>query len=599
MGKNSNRNDRARWQWWMVFVGAPISITLGTIGYWLSNGSIPNAAAWGDAFYRALQLLFMRMSPVETIHWTLEVARWLAALLFGLAAVLTIIGIFREEMKQIRLQIPWPRHVVILGVGPKTTRLVQCFRKQGRRVVVVSPAADAEGVAECCGRGVTLVSGVLAEPSTLIKARVYWASHVVALSDEDCTNLAVVEETRKLIMNRVPIGSGRFPVKCFAHLSDVDARTSLQASMAFGRDSRVEIRFFDLFDAAARRLLLDPKQMPLDHGGVGKDDVRQVQLVILGFGRMGRTVALRAAQHGHFANLKPLRISVVDRHAERRRQALLFRYPNFDKTCEIEFHEMQIESLAARQLLEKWCEDKSKVVSIAACFDRDSLALEVALRMKAKLDELHVPLFVRMANHAGFAALLQGGVAEPVSMVHAFGMIEDCCTDEYLEDPRNEKVAQSIHEDHRREKIADIEGRGGAPGKDISTRDRTELDDGLKDSNRQQADHIDIKLRVLGLERADIAKDPRPAVERIDEIELLAKMEHNRWNAERWLQGWTLGPSNKPKKITPYLVPWADLPDDIKLYDRNAVRIIPDILRTVGEKVCAAATTMRAGHPNR
>jgi hypothetical protein len=40
------------------------------------------------------------------------------------------------------------------------------------------------------------------------------------------------------------------------------------------------------------------------------------------------------------------------------------------------------------------------------------------------------------------------------------------------------------------------------------------------------------------------------------EIEQLAIIEHNRWNAERWLAGWMLGEKNIKKKISPYLVPW-------------------------------------------
>lgn len=587
MGSKKNHSERPRWQWWLVFIGAPVAIVLGTVGFWFSSGSIPGLSAWLDAFYRALQLLLMRMSPVSKMHWTLEIARWLAALLFGLAAVLTFLRFFRDELRQIRLQIPWPRHVVILGFGPKTTQLIQCFRRQKRRVVVVAPANEA-GCAELCrANGATLVTGELAEPETLAKARICRASHVVALSPDDSTNMAIAVASRKLILKKADCCKKPRAVKCFVHLSDVDTRASLQTSGAFGRDARCEIRFFDLFDAAVRELMMDPKQMPLDPGGVGEHDPRQVHLVILGFGRMGRTVALRAAQLGHFANRKPLRISVIDQQADRRKQALLFRYPDFAKTCEIEFHQLEMESLPARQLLETWCADRSKAVSIVSCFDRDALALEVALRMKARVQEFHVPMFVRMSSQAGFAGVLQGGSADSTSLVQPFGMIENCCSDEFLENKRNEDLAQAIHEDYRVERIADIQRKGEDPAKDISTRPWAELDDGLKDSNRQQADHIDIKLHALGMERID-NDDPRAAIERLEpgQIELLAEMEHSRWNAERWLQGWTLGPGDKPKKVTPYLVPWAELPEDIKKYDRNTVSKIPAFLKIINQKVC-------------
>ena len=54
---------------------------------------------------------------------------------------------------------------------------------------------------------------------------------------------------------------------------------------------------------------------------------RTVHIVLLGFGRMGRSVAVRAAKIGHFANGRLLRITVVDRQAELQRERLLFVFP--------------------------------------------------------------------------------------------------------------------------------------------------------------------------------------------------------------------------------------------------------------------------------
>jgi len=590
MSKNWDHNEKTGWEFWLVFILAPTAILLGTIGYWISTGSTPGINAWLDAFYRSLQLLLFRMTPVDSIHWTLDLARWLAATVFGLATVLAFIGIFQNELRQFRLQLPWPRHVVILGLGPMTLQLVQCYRRHGKRVVVVAPTFAGKSGDVCRANGSTLIIGEPTDPSTLLKARVSNASHVIVLTQEDSKNIAIADEIRKLIPKREgPCNCTSKPlVKCFVHLSDVDARTSLMSSPAFGGACRSPIRFFDLFDAAARKLLLDAAQMPLDHGGITKADPRQVHLVILGFGRMGQTIALRAAQLGHFANGKPLRISVIDQQAEQRKQALLFRYPNFEKTCQIEFHAIDMESLPARQRVETWSEDTTAAVSIVICFDQDELAMEVALRMKDKLEKLQIPMFVRMSSKSGFASVLQGDTASRPSYVHPFGMLEDCCTHDVLEDALNEELAKAIHENYRIEKTESLRRKKMNPDTDISTRIWIELDDGLKDSNLQQASHIDIKLHAIGLERVMTEKDPRPPVERFgpEEVELLAEMEHNRWNAERWLQGWTLGPIDKPNKVTPYLVPWKQLENDIQEFDRQTVRKIPDFLHTVNQKVC-------------
>jgi len=71
-----------------------------------------------------------------------------------------------------------------------------------------------------------------------------------------------------------------------------------------------------------------------------------------------------------------------------------------------------------------------------------------------------------------------------------------------------------------------------------------------------------------------------------DLIERMSEAEHGRWNAERLHQGWRHGVKKDVKrKISPYLVPWVDLPDEIKDYDRSAVRNWPEILAKAGWKV--------------
>ena len=111
-----------------------------------------------------------------------------------------------------------------------------------------------------------------------------------------------------------------------------------------------------------------------------------------------------------------------------------------------------------------------------------------------------------------------------------------------------------------------------------------ELSEDLRESNRQQADDITAKLRAIGCE-------PRPAAEREPaafvftqvEVEKLAEMEHERWVAERRAAGWMAGPErDTERKITPYLVPYAELPEEVKEWDRQAVRAIPEVLAATG-----------------
>ena len=66
----------------------------------------------------------------------------------------------------------------------------------------------------------------------------------------------------------------------------------------------------------------------------------------------------------------------------------------------------------------------------------------------------------------------------------------------------------------------------------------------------------------------------------------LAELEHLRWIEERFAEGWKFGPmKNKDQKITPWLIPYDQLPEEMKEFDRDPVRNIPALLARIDLKV--------------
>ena len=64
---------------------------------------------------------------------------------------------------------------------------------------------------------------------------------------------------------------------------------------------------------------------------------------------------------------------------------------------------------------------------------------------------------------------------------------------------------------------------------------------------------------------------------------MLAKLEHDRWEAERRADGWVYGPTrDAASKRSPYLVPWEELSEDVRDLDRDAVGAIPRLLDDAG-----------------
>jgi len=68
--------------------------------------------------------------------------------------------------------------------------------------------------------------------------------------------------------------------------------------------------------------------------------------------------------------------------------------------------------------------------------------------------------------------------------------------------------------------------------------------------------------------------------------ERLAENAHDHWAAQRTRDGWTHGPARDDAvKTHPCLVPYADLPESEKEYDRKAVMETLEAIVSVGYRI--------------
>jgi len=114
-----------------------------------------------------------------------------------------------------------------------------------------------------------------------------------------------------------------------------------------------------------------------------------------------------------------------------------------------------------------------------------------------------------------------------------------------------------------------------------------ELAENLKESNRHQAQHILSKLAATGYAVREMKNRAiSPITFTSEEVEQMAEMEHARWMLERLLDGWKLGAKRDvSRKTSPYLVDWSKLPEEVKEWDRETVRKIPDFLAEAGFEI--------------
>jgi len=141
-----------------------------------------------------------------------------------------------------------------------------------------------------------------------------------------------------------------------------------------------------------------------------------------------------------------------------------------------------------------------------------------------------------------------------------------------------EKLAITIHELYNQKQLEHY------PDKLLAYPRFSDLPDSLKYSNLRQARCIADKVEFMGWEmlpKGNKGKIIRKIPD--DIVETLAIIEHEEWVEERLTSGWIYGKEkDSEKKVSPYLIPFDELTEEIKDYDRDAIRNIPVLLELIG-----------------
>jgi hypothetical protein len=192
---------------------------------------------------------------------------------------------------------------------------------------------------------------------------------------------------------------------------------------------------------------------------------------------------------------------------------------------------------------------------------------------------------VAAVRAGGLASLLEGeeGATAGFENLHAFGLLDHTLSADLLLGSTYEILARAMHEEYVRQQ----EAEGHTPETKPAMVPWEELREDFKESNRRQARHIGVKLKAVGCGIAPLTDWEAESFRFTDrEMERLAEMEHDRWMEEKRREGWIYAPERDDmKKRSPYLLPWNELPDKVKEWDRAFIRGLPRFLAGVGFQI--------------
>jgi TrkA-N domain/RyR domain len=590
--------NQQAWEWWAAILGGLAAAGFGAYGLWLYEVANGGPVEFPSIGYHTLQLFALHAPHLEhPVPWQLHVGRWLAALVVLGAIARGLAMIFWSECR-----LFWARfsgdHTVVCGLGRMGMQLAEEFRRQNIPVVAIDISGGTEEIADAYHLGVAVIKGDACSPKILKAAGIDKASRIIAACDDDQKNVAIAAKIGELLTKT----TGSHQAQCWLFISDPRVQEVLRQDGLFphtGNRYQVNVRGLDFFELAARRIL---RKVPLDFDRIRPEDRTVVRLVICGFGSMGQYLALQAARIGHFANFRKLRVTILEQTGSARPESFLLRYPRFKDVCDfqvvpIELADSQFDTQSAIRAIPSGGVEK-ELMTVAACWEStgritdemdflqalahdDPANLSFALAL-AREGSRYPRVLVFQTRKAGFGALfpVEGRGKAVGPRLFPFGMMEDTWSVETLLHEREDEIAKALHKDYYEKQLA----RGKKPEERPALYKWQELHERFRESNRRASDHIGVKLRAIGYVVSEMRKD-LAAIDSFDEyqLDLLARMEHESWCAEWLLQGYIYGPGERDDvaKTQPYLVDWDKLPEDVKKWDKEQVKVIPEALKRV------------------
>ena len=528
--------------------------------------------------------LFVLSSGIQPdpINWKLEFARYAALLCSGSALFKATFTVFGTRIRR-ALFTRSLGHQIICGYGLKGRQIYDDLLEEKGVVSVVEMELSTDDTEELTARGNFPVLGDATHEGNLIEAGITRASRVFVVCGDDATNVTIATRIARLIEENS--NNPEDIIQVHIHIRDPLVYNLLVDSItpAGSPNRKVEFRRFDAWMNAARIHLQNwhPDCRPIPHTSSDR-----VKSVFMGWSLESESILLHVARICHVANGAKGVAVLAFEGAKAAFDKLIFRFPELTNIIDFQLMDLSLFSPESRRYLLGLAGESGYLTSLYISADNDGDTFELGVTAKSVLSGQDLQVFLRLNLKNGINELLERDAGLPTLKV--FGGINPACKASTIVREDLDGMAKLVHRNYLelREKQRQATPKEKWTEKPAD-KPWEQLAENYREDNRNNADHLEVKLRAVSclLVRSGDLGSRVPHEFTTEEVEVLAAMEHGRWNASKWLDGWKLGPRNDSLKLHDNLVPYSDLPENIKDYDRDTVRKLPQVYRDFGYSV--------------
>ncbi len=571
-------------------------------------GLLNNNNNFFQAFYGTFAF-FGGNADLETIKGSFLLS--LSALLAPIAVAIAIVFIFFEGLKKFSFIFRKDdQHIVLIGLGNMGLRLANDIlaNHKDMQLVVIEVNKESPHVEELKSKGAIFVIGDASSQDVLDEARVESARKIICLTGDDLLNLEIAFKLAQILKQEQKAtkedslhnkqksnqNSEKEKQTLYIHLSNRENSELLMTKRFEG----INIKSFSAYDNAAQTLFM---KYPIGRNRNTIDRNNIVKLAIVGFDKVGESVAYRALNLGHFYNKQPIEITIFDENHELKKKEFEKLYP-LVKDYDGVYWKVSFEDEAALYAYDS----KLPFSQIVFCSKDNNNSYADATRLirnnAERIMELETEIYLFADTHREIVVAIEEAKetkeAKELNVfkfLYAFGDLDSILSYDVIMNEKLDKMAIAAHDGYN-----ELHPKYAKPWEDLSHF--------TKESNRMQVEHLQIKLKVINhfmqnstcrgdydllkaeaLKRWfkyddessmlwDIIDGAKTIVENVPlgALDRLAEIEHNRWNAFHILHGWRqLEPRDKDKfkdsvkKRHICLVDWDTLDYISEIYNRN------------------------------
>ncbi|MCH2615201.1 MAG: RyR domain-containing protein [Opitutales bacterium] len=545
--------------WFFIVLISLVSCLFGLLGFLDSYQTI-GWAEFLDAAFQTIQLFVLEFDAKDDINTKLQIARFSACFVVFSSLIKTAFQAFDKELSNLLTQTS-KGHVIVFGASPRGIRLAIELANQKQDVVLVDTILDTNVVIPYKPnlkyyRGDSRTISVM-QSVNFAHCNSFFLAH-----ESDEINFDILVAANKSMDGVITTVK-----QCFLHAIQMRKLASVINEL---RLPQIDLRLYNYDDIIVRSLTnvfkADAEFLLSDDG----------EIYILGNSHVTQALLKQIAR----SYLKPtedkLNIILISENATKTQAYFYECYPESKNLINLQAVDASEHTVAFKKFAEKIRNRQNAIFFI--CNECDTAGIFDFLDL---VDDFKVPvsnIALQQSDGIAFKNALGAGNHD-ISQIQLFGLIDENCSLEAIMAETLDQLARVIHEKYLTEKL-NGGAKAGSTGALLPWR---ELSEQYKQANRAQAAHINTKLRIAGIRTKKTIEQNTRFEFTAAEIELLARIEHRRWAAERYLDGWSFGEVRDDiAKLHPDLIPWEKLSDEIKGYDREPIKQIPELLNQIG-----------------